>query len=358
MASRSTSRIRRTVAAFLVLTFLAPQLVLSVFWCVRVAQVFVQTFLGDPTQWGEASPSTSVQGTVSATPGPKCPSRLAGNLVVVSCPAAPRVAYLLGLRVAAPTTFEQVLGNVVQSQATSATPSGAPATAPTATTLTCAVFEPTGALTEPLALCDVGGVDVGLAALRSGQVVLSQDGTVSRALLRGRTLEDSYVQAETAARLERRGVWWDYPSRGGGDPIAWRLRQDAQAANTGTLAVGIQAWIAQVLVVVGTGVAFLFKRGRESDVERDRRTRLVDALRLTIQQIETATSVSNWKDADALALTVTQLLAAERLSPDVRTRWDDVVHQLQGHPEVNTLKQYTARFEEVLRNDLALGPIA
>lgn len=350
MASRH-SRSLRSFGIFLVVAFLTPLLVLYVFWFVRL----MQGFLGDPGAWVQAPSSLPAQAPlVSVAPGQACPSRLAGNLVVVNCVGAPRLVQLLGLRVAPPATFEQVLGKVVESQvAPVASPPSAPATA-----LKCNIFEPSDALTEPLAQCDVGGDDVGLAALRSGLVVLSQTGTVSRALLQGRALEDSYVKAEAAARLERRGVWWDYPVRGGGDPIAWRLRQDAQEPNAAAVGVSIQAWIAQVLVLAGGVVAFLFERGREASLERDRQMRLVDTLRLTIEEIETATSVADWTAADALALTITQMLAAEQLSPQVRRRWNDVVHQLQGHPDVVTLLVYTAKFNDVLKKDPTLGLIA
>jgi hypothetical protein len=327
---------------FVALALLAPLMVLLIFWFVRATQELVIDSVG----FLAAAFSTSVDVTVSATPGPTCQARLAGNFVVANCSGATRVVQLLGLRVSPPTTFETVLGRIFEDKAS------APVSPPS---LTCTIYESSGTVSEPLARCGIGSDDLGSAALRSGQVVLAEKGTVSRALLRATNLENDYVHAQDAARRERRGLWWDYPDDGDIDPIVWRTRQDAQAPSASILSANIQAWIAQVLVLAGGVVVFLFERRREAALERAKQMRLLNNLRRKIAEVEKASSIKNWPAAESAAASLRQKLADEGLSPDVLERWDDVAEHLQGHTEIDELRRYIKRFDEILKEDPALG---
>jgi hypothetical protein len=332
---------------------------------------------------GAFAMSNGSAGPVStATPLPgwtDCPAKIVGNIIIAACDGqTPLESHLAGVRVGPEATFESSLASLIESVASLHVASKCPpatavasskASAPAVAScqsdvqLRCSLYDvspaakPTAPATElvgeRLSTCRVGQADVALMAVRSGVAVLSTGETLSRAFLRERKLAESYEAAESAARQERVGVWWDYPAGRSArhfDPLLWRAHRDAGRGSDAEAMATLQGWVGSLLLLGGGVVVFyhqhhLARRGTEIRWLRIRRQ-----LHNDVDQIERAVRNSVWKQADAPAEEVFSVIERIGASGALIRRWNAVREALTLRNSAAVLADLD-EFRKLLDND-------
>ncbi len=316
-----------------------------------------------------------------------CNSRVAADWILVLCEGKPvRVAYLSGVRVRLGVSLESLVAPLLfhheasrgspragKSLRSQSSPTRATAI-PAWPSLQCTVDSVTAVylgvsglrrLDELLATCHLPhGQDLAAVLLRGGHVSLPAESSVARAFISQGAAHNRYVDAQTAARRARAGIWWDvtYATDEPADPIVARAAADAQMANRGAVLAATQAWIASALVFGGSGAAFLMNRMSLAVRRRRRRHALLRTLFELVDRVENAAGVKDLKLAKSRAEAVSEWLEEHLARPFNRNLWETYSRSL-GDSSTNYSgnDENLERFKMSIRTDelgssLALKP--